>query len=409
MSEGTTHHRRRFVVAAALAAGLAGTYQFAWPVFRDPLASESGASSVTIGTVFTVLVVAQTLAAFPSGWARDRIGPRIPMLVATLFVVVGYAGVAFVPETPELYLWFAVGGAGVGIAYNVAINTPAEWFRTRRGVTTGVVSMSFSLTSFALIPVLRWSIHADYAATMLALAAGAGAASLVAAFVLRDPDVAEPPSGVTVDGGASPVDGDAAPASGSVITWRGMVRTREFWLLYAVFVAVNGVGLMVLEKVVTYGNQLGFTATQATAAAALVALGQGMGVLAGGAASDRLGPERTIAGSLFLSGIAVIGVVSAGALDLGWTFVAFAGLVMFFRSPAFSVLPGIVHRRYGERYASENYGMMLTAKLWGGVFGGTVTSLFAVSLGWSATFLVGAGLALGVGAMALVAFRDGSA
>ncbi|MFC4437426.1 MULTISPECIES: MFS transporter [Natrialbaceae] len=406
MSEGASRYRWRFVVAAALAAGLAGTYQFVWPVLRDPIVTESGASSVTIGTVFTVLVVTQTLAAFPSGWVRDRVGPRIPMLVATLFVVVGYAGVALVPGVPELYLWFAIGGAGVGIAYNVAINTPAEWFRTRRGLTTGVVSMSFSLTSFVLVPVLRWSVHADYAATMLALAAAAGATSLLAALVLRDPT----PGGGAVDatatdGGTRPVGDDASAEPERVVPWRAMIRTREFWLLYAIFVAVNGVGLMVLEKAVTYGSQLGFTGAQATAAAAVIALGQGMGVLFGGAASDKLGPKRTIAGSLFLSGIAVCGIVSADQLGLGWVFVACVGLVMFFRSPAFGILPGVVNQRYGQAYASENYGVMLTAKLWGGVFGGTLTSLLVARVGWSATFLVGAALALGVGALALVAFH----
>ncbi|WP_306057853.1 MFS transporter [Natronococcus wangiae] len=405
MSEGVSRYRWRFVVAAALAAGLAGTYQFAWPVLRDPIVSESGASSVTIGTVFTVLVVTQTLAAFPSGWGRDRLGPRVPMLIATLFVVVGYAGVAIVPEVPELYLWFAVGGAGVGIAYNVAINTPAEWFRTRRGLTTGVVSMSFSLMSFALIPALRWGIRADYAATMLMLAAAAGVASLLAAFVLRDPAPGDGAGETAANGGTRPVGTDAPADPEAAVAWRAMIRTREFWLLYAAFVAVNGVGLMVLEKVVTYGSQLGFTGAQATAAAAVVALGQGLGVLVGGATSDKLGPKRTIAGSLFLAGIAVGGIVAAGRFGFGWAFVVFAGLVMFFRSPAFGILPGVVNERYGQTYASENYGVMLTAKLWGGVFGGIATSLLVVSVGWSAAFLVGAALALVVGAIALVAFH----
>lgn len=403
MSAGSSRHRWRFVAAAALAVGLAGTYQFAWPVLRGPLGAQSGASEPALGTVFTGLIIAQTLAAFPAGWIRDRYGPRLPMLVATLFVVIGYAGTALAPRTPELYLWFAVGGAGVGIAYDVGINTPSRWFRTRRGLATGAVSMAFSLTSFALIPVVQRAVDAEFAATMLALAAAAGAASLIAALVLRDPRPATPTpsSEAASDGGASVTETTA-------MSWRAMVETRRFWLLYAVFVVVNGVGLMVIEKVVAYAGQLGLSTAEATAAAAIVALGQGAGVLAGGAASDRLGAERTVAASLFLTGFAVVGVVAAGSMGLGWAFVALAGVTMFFRSPAFGILPGVVSERFGRTYSGENYGVMLTAKLWGGVFGGSATSLLVLRIGWSATFLVGAGLAIVVGAGALAVFLRSS-
>ncbi|WP_247000339.1 MFS transporter [Halosolutus gelatinilyticus] len=400
MFDGLRDRRWRFVASAALAVGLAGTYQFAWPVLRGPIGAQSGASGPALGTVFTGMIVAQTLAAFPAGWIRDRYGPRLPMLVATLFVVIGYAGTAIAPTTPELYLWFAVGGAGVGIAYDVAINTPSRWFRTRRGLATGAVSMAFSLTSFALIPFVHRAVDAAFATTMLALAAAAGAASLVAAFVIRDPRPASaaPSSGAASDGGEATADAATA------MSWRSMIETRGFWLLYTVFVVVNGVGLMVIEKVVTYAGELGLSTAEATAAASIVALGQGSGVLAGGAASDKLGAERTVAASLFLTGFAIVGVVAAGRMGFEWAFVALAGVTMFFRSPAFGILPGVVSERFGRTYSGENYGVMLTAKLWGGVFGGTATSLLVLRIGWSATFLVGAALAIAVGAVALVVF-----
>ncbi|WP_121742838.1 MFS transporter [Natronorubrum halophilum] len=376
--------------------GLAGTYQFAWPVLRDPIGAQSGASETTIGAVFTVLIVTQTLASFPSGWIRDQYGPRVPLLVATLFLVVGYAGVALVPSVPELYLWFGIGGAGVGIAYNVGINTPSEWFRTRRGLTTGAVSMAFSLTSFLLIPFVRWGADTDFTTTLLVLAAATGIATLVATFVIRDPS---PESATTPDELASDGGDDGA------VSWREMIETRRFWLLYAVFV-VNGVGLMLLEKVVTYAGRLGLSTGTAITAAAVVALGQASGVVIGGAASDRLGAERTVSISLILCGLALCATVLVGRLEIGWAFVALAGVTMAFRSPAFGILPGVVNETFGERYASENYGVLLTAKLWGGVFGGIVTSLLATQIGWTPTFIVGASSAVVVGIAALFALRS---
>lgn len=78
---------------------------------------------------------------------------------------------------------------------------------------------------------------------------------------------------------------------------------------------------------------------------------------------------------------------------------------MFFRSPSFAIMPGLVGEYDGEKYSSENYAVLLTAKLWGGIFGGTVTSVIVLRLGWSTTFLVAAGLVLGAGIAALWALR----
>ncbi|WP_433634652.1 MFS transporter [Halomicrococcus sp. NG-SE-24] len=324
------------------------------------------------------------------------LGPRIPLFASGALFLSGFSGAALAPTLPALYLWFALGGAGVGIVYDIAVNTPSRWFDERRGMATGAVSMAFSGTSFVLIPFIRRGVDAAFVPTLSVLAVATGGSSLVAAGILRDPAIPEPER-------ARASGGDAA--TGSAITWRTMVRTRRFWFLYAVFVVVNGVGLMVIEKVVAYANRLGLSPTAATTAAALVALGQATGVLVLGSLSDRLGRERTLIVSLVFCGGALAATVVAGQSTLDWAFVLLAGVTMFFRSPSFAIMPGLVGEYYGEKYSSENYAVLLTAKLWGGIFGGTVTSVLVLRLGWSTTFLMAAGLALGAGIAALWTLR----
>ncbi|MFC6834911.1 MFS transporter [Halomarina ordinaria] len=394
------------VVGAALAAGLAGTYQYGWSVIRGPLGETTGAPGTTLGTLFTLLVVAQTLTGFPAGWVRDRRGPRLPFLCSALLLAAGFAGVALAPTFPALYLWFALGGAGVGVAYDVAINTPSRWFAGRRGMVTGAVSMGFSATSFLLIPLIGRGVETAFTPTLLVLAVLAGGGSLLAARVVRDPTGSRegPSSG---SGGSTDDRPVRAPDDGTsaAVTWRSMVRDPRFWLLYVLFAVVNGVGLMLIEKVVAYAGRLGLSPTAAVAAASLVALGQASGVLVVGTVSDRVGRERVLGGSLALCGLALVACVVAGSRGFEWAFVACAGVTMFFRSPSFSVLSVLVGEYYGERYSSENYAVLLTAKLWGGVFGGTLTSLLVLSLGWSSTFLFTAALASATGVVALFSLR----
>jgi OFA family oxalate/formate antiporter-like MFS transporter len=397
-----------YVIAAVLTVGTAGIYQFSWPAIRGALGTQASASGTALGTIFSVMIVAQTLTAFPAGWVRDRYGPHVPFLVAAPLLFCGFVGAAFVPTLPALFLWFALGGAGVGVAYDIAINTPSRWFVSRRGMATGAVSMSFSVTSFLLIPFIKRSVDTDFSTTLFVLGVASGVTALVAALVIRDPGEGGSTgggSGDSPDGSPDDSTGDS-PADGADVTWRAMVGTRRFWILYAVFAVVNGVGLMLIEKVVVYATHLGLSATAATFAASLVALGQATGVIVIGTASDRLGRVRSLGGSLVCCAVALTAMVVVGGMEAQWAFVALAGVSMFFRSPSFSILPGLVGEYYGEEYSSENYAVMLTAKLWGGIYGGLGTSLLVAEIGWSPTFLLGAGLAFVAGVATFLLLRS---
>ncbi|MFB6304602.1 MAG: MFS transporter, partial [Haloferacaceae archaeon] len=171
------------------------------------------------------------------------------------------------------------------------------------------------------------------------------------------------------------------------------VRTWQFWVLFGVFFVVNGVGLMLVGKVVSLAVGLGLPAAVGTLAASTLAVADGAGIAVVGGLSDRLGRERTIAASMTLCGVSLAGAVLLGPGN-GTAFVALVGAAAFFRSPAFSVFPSLVGDYYGAARSSENYALLYGAKVPGGVAGGTAASLLIAAVGWSAAFLFGAGLFL---------------
>ncbi|MFB6221926.1 MAG: MFS transporter [Halolamina sp.] len=369
------------VGVAALAMGMAGIYQFAWSSIRLPLGGRLGAPEPALGTVFTLFVVFQTLGQFPAGWVRDRYGPRLPLLVGAVCLTSGFAGVAVARSLPAVYVAYSIGGVGVSIIYTVSVNTAVKWFDDRRGLATGVVGMSFSGLSFLVIPAIRRGVVDAFEATLFVLAACIGGVAFLATMVLRDP-----PSTIADTEGAGDVTDERA------WTWRQAVRTWQFWLLYAVFAVTNGVGLMIIGKVVSFASALSLPAAAATASASVVALSEGAGVVIGGGLSDRLGRRRTVAGSLVLSGVSLAGAVAAGSQGLTIGFVALIGAAAFFRTPMFAVFPSLLADYYGRTYSSENYAALYTAKLFGGIFAGTVASALVISIGWAASFGLGAAL-----------------
>nr|WP_246403738.1 MFS transporter [Halobellus ruber] len=377
------------VAVAAVGVGMAGTYQFVWSSIRVPVSARTGASETALGTVFTLFVIFQASAQFPAGWVRDRVGPRLPLAGGSLLLVVGYVGTAWAESVTGASLCYALGGVGAGTVYAVAINTPAKWFDERRGLATGLVGFAYAGVSFLLIPLVRGRITSDFAGTMLGLAALVAVAMLVGIPFFRDPDTSSPADGAEQGGdGSSARDGEAE------YTWREAVRTWQFWLLYGIFVIVNGVGLMIVGKAVAFAEATGLPTTAATAAASLVALGDSAGVIVGGVVSDRVGRVPTIALSLVACGACLAGAsfVAVGGVAAGY--VGLIAAASFFRSPVFSVIPSLVGDYYGTSHNSETYALLYSSKLWGGVVGGTVTSGLVVLLGWQPTFLLGAGLLL---------------
>jgi OFA family oxalate/formate antiporter-like MFS transporter len=393
-SRQLTFSRWWLIVAAAGAMGVAGVYQFVWSSIRDPIGLRLGASEASLGAVFTLFIVFQTVSQFPAGWIRDRHGPRLPLFFSFVLLVAGFSLAAFATTLPVVYLAFVIGGIGAGINYTVAINTAVKWFDDRRGLATGVVGMTYGGVSFFLIPAVRGSVQSAFTRTLLALAALAGIATLLAIPVLRDPDLDDEQT--AGDGGVA----DGAE-TGVGLTWRDAIRTWQFWVLYGVFVVVNAVGLMIIGKILSYAQQLGLSTLAATGAASSVAIADAGGVVAGGAASDRFGNERTVALTLVGCGLSIGGAVAVGAAGIDLAFVVFIGLAAMFRSPSFAVLPAMVGEYYGPAHSSENYAALYTAKLWGGLGGGVVASLAVVTVGWNSAFLGGAALVVAAGVATL--------
>jgi OFA family oxalate/formate antiporter-like MFS transporter len=386
----TTFPRSRWwlVAVAALLMGVAGSYQFLWSSLRGPLGASVGASEPALGAVFTLFVVTLTVSQFPAGWVRDRWGPRLPLLVGAGLLALGFLGASRATSPTELAVFYMIGGVGAGAGYTVAVNTPVKWFDERQGLATGVVVMAFGGLSFLLIPTVRSNVGSNLDGTLLGLGLLAGLVALAAAVLLRDP-------GPTGEDGA-PEEGSTGsnPDFDTAYTWRETVRTWQFWLLYAVFIVINGIGVMVIGKAVAFAQALELTAAVATGSASLIAISDAAGVFVGSSASDRYGRERTAGAALGLTGIGLAGAVAAGAMGSGIAFVILLGVAAFFRSPAFAIFPVLVGEYYGQRHSSTNYAALYTAKIWGALFGGAVASTLVIGLGWTATFSLAAGVAV---------------
>jgi len=388
------------IVVAAAGIAAAGTYQFVWSSIRAALGTRLAIGEEGLGTVYTAVIIGQTISQFPAGWFRDRFGPRIPLTIGAVLVTVGYLGTAHATGFEGVLVTYTIGGIGAGVVFTVMINTPVKWFEKRRGLATGLVTMAYGSGSVVVIPFVRGGVQSDFAGTLTVLAAAVGAACVAGIVLIRDPGQGEE----NADDGVEEPEMDPEAA----YSWRETVRTWQFWLLYAVLVIVNAVGLMIIGKAVDAAQHFGVTVAIATATASVLALADGLGVVIFGTLSDRFGRERTVAATLTGCGVAIVLAVGAGAANYGIAFLLFLGTAVFLRSPIFVIAPALVGEYYGTARSSENYAALYTAKVPGAVGGGVVASVLIATLGWSTTLVAGgvAVTAVGLAVTQLRPVRD---
>ncbi|MFQ3294419.1 MAG: OFA family oxalate/formate antiporter-like MFS transporter [Halobacteriales archaeon] len=394
------------ILGAAGMMAVVGPYQYVWSSIRGPVSRAVGVESAALSTVFTLFVIFQAGSQFPVGWWRDRHGPRTLSLLAAFLAGGGYFGLAFATEIWQIYLLYSLGAIGVGIVYTIAVNTALKWFPDRRGLTSGIGTMAFAGGSAALVPYVRANATVAGYTRVLKVMGGLIFVVLVAgAILLRDPPDGWRRRGA--DAEEDPNDDDSDPATDGGLpyrqyTWREMLRTWQFWLMYAMFVGVSGAGLMLTEKIVSYADHLGLAALIATASATLLPLAGGVGRLVLGEVSDRVDRENAMAAAFTLCGLGLFAVVFFGLQGFSAAFVGAVVVATFFWSPQYTLFPSVVGDYYGEAHSSANYALLYSGKMWGGVFGGTVTGALATTIGWSTTFMIGGSLAIAAGVAALV-------
>ena len=393
------------IAAAAGMMAAVSPYQYVWSSIEGSLAQSLDIGLPALGAVFSFYVVFQSLSQFPAGKWRDSRGPGALTIVAALLAGGGYIGLAYATALWQLYVLYSLGAIGVGIVYTVAVNTAVKWFPDRTGLTTGVGTMAFAAGSALVVPYVRANDSvAAYSDVLRNLGLAILVVTLVGAYLLRDP----PDDWLGLDDGGDGGSGDgrsddlAASLRGRAYTTREMLSTWQFWLLYAMFVAMAGADLIVIANVVRFAEQFGLRAFVATASATLLPVAAGVSRLVLGEASDRFDRRRVMAASFVLAGLFRLALIGAGRAEAGVAFVALVMAAMFFSSPLFVYFPSVIADYYGARNSSGNYAVLYTAKVGGGVFAGTVTGYLVATAGWVPTFALGGGLAVAAGLAALL-------
>ncbi|GAA4901007.1 L-lactate MFS transporter [Ferrimonas pelagia] len=345
------------ILIAGIAINLCMGVLYAWSVFSKALVSELGWSSVDAGMPYTVSIVVFAASLLVAGILQDRMGPRRMVILGSTMVGLGLIASSFATSVVALVLTFGVMvGAGIGFAYACLTPAAMKWFHSsKKGLVSGLIAGGFGMAPLYLAPTTT-KLIADYGINNAFLALGCMVLLIALPLAFT---IVNPPAGYTPEAPKGLVESAAKADTGKDFSWREMVKTKQFYMLWVMFAFASSAGLMLIGNITTIASVQGGIANAAFLVAALAVFNTfgriGMGML-----SDKIGRTQTLLLVFLLQGLNMM-LFPMFTTELG--FVLGAALAGIGYGALLSVFPTITADYYGMKNYGSNFGVLYTA--WG--------------------------------------------
>lgn len=382
---------------------------YAWSAFTKKLtAAPFDFTKTQTQIIFSVgLLTFAVVMALIAGRCQKIHGPRKVTFVGGLVLGLGYviAGLSGTSFAGILIGVGILGGAGIGLAYVCPIAALVKWFPDKKGMITGFAVAGFGFGALLWIMLTGgfkfgewvnltpgwdglygtgWSVNKVF---LLYGILFAGLVSLGSIVIIN------PPEGWLPQGWTAPTTGTAA--SGQVaFTVKQMVATYQYWILFLTFTVGALAGLMVIGIIKLFGvDQLTASgidekkalAITSTAMGLFYALLNGLGRIAWGTISDKLGRRNSIALMSLLQGIMMIIFYFLGGNQ--WGLYIGSAIIGFNFGGNFALFPAATADLFGNKNVGTNYPYVFLAYGVGGVAGPILGGAMGDAQAWMWAFI----------------------
>ncbi len=373
------------------------------------IAEEYGLSNVQLGYVFSAMLTGYALFQTVGGRLADRFGPRRVLTAGVVWWGIFTALTALVPANIQgaLFLFVAIRfllGAGEAVVYPSSNQFVAQWIPVHeRGVANGWIFAGVGAGAGLSPPLITYCMlhygwrSSFWGCAIIGLIVGAIWYQAARDSPAEHPDVSA--SELATIRSGLPIETDLSAKNAGLVPWRIVLRSREVMAVTASYFCFGYTAWIFFSWFFIYLAQVrGLNLKSSAFYAMLPPVAMSVCSLVGGAISDRLtkwrGPRLGRCGlagfSIALAGMFIAFGSQVDSARLASVVLAGgAGALYLSQSSYWSVSADIAGKASGSVSGFMNTGAQI-----GGAVTASLTPAIAARFGWTASFLVAAGLCL---------------
>ena len=360
-------------------------------VFFKPLSESFDLSRLVTSMIFSVYMILGALFAIIGGWALDRYGARILVMLMGFFTGLSLLLTSQASAPWHLFVSYSLLLAiGIGPLYTIAMSTVSWWFTEKRMLAIGIVSSGIGIGPVIIAPISAWLIS-SYSWHTAYFIMGIMALLIIipCALLLRKAPVAvaalsqaKPPA--TNNPSVSEQEDYIGSGEFSI---RQAVKTRNFWLVFAVWFFLAFCLMLVLTHIVPYAINSGITPIKAASILSLTNALSIPGRVLISKVSDSLGWKRASIGCALGMAGAMLLLIQPPQPLMFYLFAVIFGLSSGGAGPPIVAQLGNI---FGLRHIGLIMGVLNTGWAIGGALGPALGGyIFDISGNYTPAFFAG--------------------
>ena len=386
------------VTLAGLGINLALGILYTWSIFKEAIKASINAHDgrfnwdlANLNDPYAVCCLAFAFTMIPAGRVQDKLGPRLTAVIGGILTGLGLMWSSLSYDLTTWVLGFGVlTGMGLGFGYASATPPAIKWFApSKTGLIAGIVVAGFGLASVYIAPLSNFLIAQFGLSTSMMIF---GSAFLLVVCGLAQ-FLSNPPEGYRPAG--APAPGQNAQTHKVDFAPGEMLRTKSFYMLWAMFMIGSGAGLMIIGNVAGMAQQS--MGAMAWVVVALMAIGNAGGRIVAGILSDKIGRTRTLTIMMTMQAAVMFALLLVGSANAAFVVLA-ATLIGFNYGTNLSLFPSTTKDYFGLKNFGVNYGFLMTAWGIGGLLLPRASQMIVAATGTFNAAYILAGVMLAVAA-----------
>ncbi|MFT8556376.1 OFA family MFS transporter [Liquorilactobacillus hordei] len=337
---------------------------YAWSVFTEPIAKQTGWTEASVAGAFSIAIFFLGMSAAFMGRIVEAAGPRLTGTISSILYSVGIILTGYSIHIHSLLLLYiaygVIGGLGLGSGYVTPVSTIIKWFPDKRGLATGLAIMGFGFAAMLTGPVAQNLIASvGLEKTFYILGTFYFVVMIISAQFIRKPNSSKESVSLEKKG--------IRITTGPELTANQAVKTKSFVLLWFMFFINITCGIGLVSAASPMAQEMtGMSAAAAAVMVGIIGLFNGFGRLIWATLSDFIGRPITFS-AIFIVNVVMLSTILTFSTPL--VFVIALCLVLSCYGAGFSVIPAYLGDVFGTKELGAIHGYILTAWAVAGIVG----------------------------------------